>query len=69
MNDRTLKLILKYNNSAIPDNHNVVFELMSCVDKPFEYDGKMYKLNVIPMPGVHNVQLYKFFMIEEHQIM
>lgn len=65
MDDRILKLIVKYNMSSIPDNHYAVFELMPHVGKSFEYDTKTFVLKVIPISGIHNVQLYRFFMVEQ----
>lgn len=65
MDDRVLKLIVKYNMSSIPDNHNAVFELMPHVGKSFEYNDKTFILKVIPITGIHNIQLYRFFMVEE----
>lgn len=65
MDDRIIKLIIKYNMSSIPDNHNTVFELMPFVGKSFEYNEKNFVLKVIPITGLHNIQLYRFFMVEE----
>lgn len=64
MDDRILKLIVKYNMSSIPDNHYAVSELMQYAGKSFEYENKTFVLKVIPISGVHNVQLYRFFMVE-----
>lgn len=65
MDEHILKLIVKYNMSSIPDNHNAVFQLMPYVGKSFEYDSKIFVLKVIPVSGIHNVQLYRFFMVEQ----
>lgn len=64
METSTIKLIKKYNNCSIPDNHFAVSDLMSSVDEPFIMDNNSYVLCVRPVQGVHNVQLYKFYLIE-----
>ena len=65
MDNSILKLIVKYNMSSIPDNHYAVFELMKYVGKSFEYNDKTFILKVMPVSGAHNIQLYRFFMVEQ----
>lgn len=65
MDNRTILLIQKYNNCAIPDNHYAVSELMCNVNQPFEVNNKRFILYVRPVSGIHNIQLYKFWISEE----
>jgi hypothetical protein len=62
MDARILNLIIKYNNSCIPDNHGAISDLMSHVGEVFQYNDSPHTLKVIPITGVHNVQLFKFFI-------
>lgn len=62
MNEQTLLLIRKYNHCAIPDNHYAVSELMNNVNVPFIMDNRLVVLCVRTVCGIHNIQLFKFWV-------
>lgn len=64
IDDHILNLIKKYNHSAIPDNHYAISDLMRFTGRQFLFDNKQCILNVKPVMGIHNVQLYMFWVSE-----